>query len=337
MIIIRENDAIPNKINKSIFLSMDLDTFKKSLEILKVLNYNGIIFYSDNYNDWAENVIRMSDIVLTHFNNTLPINLYKSMYNLIGELKQSEKLIITKEPDYEIDGLDLYNGLLKCVELPDTIRLDGERYIPYYIFNDIKFQSWYKSHKKVGNWISSADVNFKDNFSFVLWVNMFIKSENRFKNNEYIISRPDLSSCVLYYPNEDIKKSKIVLVKEFRTSVNNDESMVYELPGGSGNTNDMEKTVIDEVYEEIGFKVDKDKLEYVNNRQIFATMLTVKNHIYKYELSETELNIIEYNSNTVFGNHSESEYTTIEILTIEDILNNNLCDYQTLGIIFETI
>ena len=67
-------------------------------------------------------------------------------------------------------------------------------------------------------------------------VEAFIKSENRIKSNEFVLSRSDISYVVMYYPDETLIDTYIVLVKESRSLCDNDECIVYELPSSSFNS-----------------------------------------------------------------------------------------------------
>jgi hypothetical protein len=145
-------------------------------------------------------------------------------------------------------------------------RRDGERYVPLFIWNTESFQSWYNSQKKSGNRLDKAKVLFSfrpgyKNFVF-LWIlqcEIYIKSENRSKINEFVLSRTDISSIVMYYKCKDfynIKDYEVVIVKEFRSPANTKDSFIYELPGGSSNSQYPDETVVEEVYEETGLRVD---------------------------------------------------------------------------------
>jgi len=360
MQVIYIGESFPNKIEKSIYLAgtnSESDNWKqKALEILELLEYDGCVFISqwkDNViidskkeYQWTETAIKMSDNHLFYFDRENDPAIVAT--DLYGSLKNRNTTVLVSFNDNLNDFQeyhskhtfkDLYNGLLHIVNSQtSTIRHDGERFIPQHIFNSIQFQNWYKQHKLLGNWISDANLLFefiiKDfTFAFILHINMFIKNENRYKNNEFIFSRTDISSCVLYKLEADIKDSKIVLISEFRTPVNNSEGIVYELPGGSSNNlkDEAKKVVEDEIFEETGFKIKINKLVNHSDRQLCSTLSTHKSALFSYELDEMEFNILKLNDNKVFGNTNESEYTTVKIYTLNEILENDNIDWSNIG------
>jgi len=47
---------------------------------------------------------------------------------------------------------------------------------------------------------------------------MYIKSEDRHKTNEVVLSRPDISTVVGYLPHsDDLMETEVVIVREFRS------------------------------------------------------------------------------------------------------------------------
>ncbi len=94
-------------------------------------------------------------------------------------------------------------------------------------------------------------------FSAVVHVKIWVGREERYKSNEFIITRPDISAVVpfVYVPGG----WHVLLVSEFRSPVRNNCNMVVEVPSGSSfNPN---KTAIEialaELEEEVGVKVDE--------------------------------------------------------------------------------
>src|SRR5579864_7152614 len=84
-------------------------------------------------------------------------------------------------------------------------REGGERYVPLYIWKQDSFQNWYKAQKEAGNRLEKARLlfNFRPRFKdFVfLWVlhtEVYVASEDRVKDNEFVLARTDISSVLLY-------------------------------------------------------------------------------------------------------------------------------------------
>lgn len=246
--------------------------------------------------------------------------------------------------------LKVYNNLKELLQ--ETIdelgegayRKDAEVCIPLYVWNSEQFQSWYANLKKAGNVLTYAkvvnQVSFgKSLFFFTLYVNVWITAEGRAKTNEVIISRKDISSVLAYYlDGEDIK---LVLVKEFRSPVNNELGYVYELPGGSSVKKgiDPRQNAAEELREEAGITVDNiERFDFVGERQLAATMLTHKSMVYKIELTKEEyLQAVEhYKNETVFGLVEDSEMTYLEIVSLKDIFKLPI-DYSMLGMIYQAM
>jgi hypothetical protein len=345
----------------------------KAIEILKMLNYDGVVFVpesrSGNYkdlefskvNDWEFKCLNMADNILFYINRDISKNILGLTTNTeIGLWFNSGKCILCTEPNadniryqeslakkYNVPLFhDLYNSF-KCIidkQGEGAIRNDGERCIPLLVWNHPGFQSYYTNMKLSGNQLIEAKVldvsMIKDFlFSFKLWVNIFIKSENRYKNNEFVITRTDISACVLFYPRPDILESEVVIIKEFRSPVNNKTGFVYEIPGGSSFKPNMDpkETILEEIYEECGFTPDINKLNFIQNRQLASTMLTHQAHVWSYELDMYELNEIKQLSTTTHGNIEDTELTYIEIHKVYELLSNTIVDWSNMGMILSTV
>lgn len=382
MNIIYAQEAVPNEINKSVFLAgpslrpgQEGTSWRiKALEILRQLEYDGVVFVPEaregNFEDfnyetqilWETKCLRMADNIIFYLNR----NVEKGLMGLTtndeyGYFKDSGKCVLITEPNADSVRYqewwakelkvatfhDLFNGIKHVIGLQtDCFRRDGERFIPQEIWKLNQFENWYKSLKANGNWLSDAKVlniyripsNNKP-FAFSLWVSVYIKSENRYKNNEFIFSRPDISSCVLYYWRPNPMDCEIVLVSEFRSPVNNSEGKVYEIPGGSSIKPDVDprEIMIDELHEETGFQLDINRLEFESARQLCATLLTHKSHLYSYKLNVYELDTLKSNQNKIFGNEADSERTEIHVMTVGEAIDKSYIDWSNIGQILNVI
>lgn len=382
MKIIYAQEAIPNEINKSLFLAGPslrpgqdgISWRKKALQILEIMAYDGVVFIPEardgNFEDfnyqtqilWETKCLRIADNILFYINRNIDNGLLGLTTNEeFGQWKQSGKCVLVTEltadnvryqewwaKELKMPAFhDMFNGIKHILDIQDNYpRKDGERFIPQEIWVLDQFQDWYKQLKDNGNWLSDAKVlntyRIPSNnkiFAYTLWVNIFIRNENRYKNNEFIFSRPDISSCVLYYPNVNLMETEIVLVSEFRSPVNNSEGKVYELPGGSSVKPgvDPKERIIEELEEETGFNPNIEKLVFLGERQLAATMLTHKSFLYCYELSDVEYNAVKNNVGKIFGKIEDTERTELHIFTIDEILDKNYIDWNNLGQIFKTI
>jgi len=349
---------------------------KLALEILEILEYDGIVFIpefkdvefdDENFNweaqvMWETRSLKMADNILFHINRNIEDGLLGLTTNdEFGYWKDSGKCVLSLDPT--ADKVSYQKWWAKELKVPtytemfsairhiikqqeNIIRKDGERFIPQEIWKLDQFQSWYKQLKENGNWISDAKVlniyripsNNKP-FAFSLWVNIFLRNENRYKNNEFIFSRPDISSCILYYPNENFLNTEIVLVSEFRSPVNNVKGLVFELPGGSSIKPgvDPKERIIEELEEETGFHPNIEKLQYEGSRQLASTMLTHKSWLYSYELSDLEYQKVKESVGQIFGNEADTERTEIHICTLQDIIDKDYIDWSNAGQIFTVL
>jgi len=339
----------------------------KALQILEIIGYDGVVFVPEaetgNFTDfnydlqilWETKCLRIADNILFFINGNLENGLLGLTTNAeLGQWQDSGKCVLVTEETADSVRyqewwakelkVPAYHNMFDGIKYIDSIqvdcqRTDGERFVPQEIFLLEQFQSWYQSLKLNGNWLSDAKVlntyRIPSNnkvFAFSLWVNVFIRNENRYKNNEFIFSRPDISSCVLYYPNENLLDSEIVLVSEFRSPVNNSEGKVYELPGGSSVKLgiDPKERIVEELEEETGFEPNIDKLNFEGERQICSTLLTHKNWLYSYCLDDLEYQKLKLNVGKIFGNIEDTERTELHIFKVSDILNMNYVDWSNI-------
>lgn len=252
---------------------------------------------------------------------------------------------------YKEIHLPIYNNLHHLLDAAITrlgtgaLRRNGEVNVPLFIWNSEQFQSWYKNLQIAGNRLDDAKVlhhvAFGNNvlFCYMLWVKIWIESEQRFKSNEFVFARKDISTVIAYYKEQG--NDQIVLIKEFRSPVNNTRGMVYELPGGSSVKQgvDPQENAQHELQEEIGLTItDLARFKYVGQRQLAATLSSHQAQVYKVELTKTELDtLLQYQSNnTVFGVVEDTEQTSIEVIPLNKIFDYPI-DYSMLGMIFEAI
>lgn len=226
-------------------------------------------------------------------------------------------------------------------------REGGERFIPLFIWNTGSFQSWYKAQTEAGNRLDEARLlyNFRPKYkSFVfLWVlkaKIWIDSEKRFKENEFVLSRPDISSvCLYHYPKyaESVLDNQVIIVKEFRTPSSSPDGFVRELPSGSSvSSNNAEEIAAEEVFEETGFRLEPSRLKDHGARQLAGTFSAHKSHLFSAEITAKELKYFQSQEGTAHGNEADSERTFIEIYSIKELIDNELVDWTTLGMIFQS-
>ncbi len=230
-------------------------------------------------------------------------------------------------------------------ELGDgSFREGGEATVPLLIWKTKQFQKWYTALVNAGNRLEHASVHNvfllpnKALFSYILKVKIWVSNENRYKQNEIVFARPDISTVIPYYMDEH-KNLNIVLVQEFRSPVRNKEGYVIELPSGSAKDDTMlsKLNAQHELEEECGLHInDVSRLKEVNTRQLVSTLSSHSATVFKIQLSKEEFEQLEKSvqNKTTHGVFEDSERTTLTVSNMKDLFNYGL-DYSTLGMIFE--
>ena len=351
----------------------ETDWRKNAISILEELNYDGIVFIPipspvfygktplsknsyDNQIKWEQNARRMSDVILFW----IPRNLEKKAYGLTTNFELGEDLNTGKvtygRPD-DADkckytdkcvaekGLPIFKSLNELIKYSLTFlfnvnREKGERFIPSSLWKNHNFTSWLEFNKTSGNHLEDAKVISifpailgMDIFSYIIHVNIFVKNENRYKSNEIILSRKDLTSVLPYFKKDG--QTYVVLVKEYRSPVRNAENYVYELSGGSGfGVQNAQK----ELMEETNLNIEESRFQFVNTRQVASTFSVHTNSIYKVELNENEINYIlnVAKNNIVFEDEYGCERTFIEVLNVINLFYKPI-DYGNIGAILECL
>jgi len=310
---------------------------------------------------WEENARELADKILFWVARDIAGHMPGFTTNVEYGLDLKGGKIVYGRPN-EADKIryldDLYQKLKKIpfadlnAMLDDTVaslgegalRTEGEVHVPLLIWNTEQFQSWYGNLKQAGNKLIHAKLlqhlsipNFGV-FSYVLAVNVWIEQEKRFKSNEVIYSRKDISSVIAYYPSNE--GNYVAFIKEFRSPVNNSEGLVYELPSGSSAKNIApEVNAQHELFEETGlFVKDIERFNYVTTKQLVATLSTHQAHTYKIKLEKEEFDFLvnQQDTNAKMGNAKENEATYVCMIKDKDLAKYPI-DYANIGMIFTAL
>ena len=339
----------------------------KAINYLRQNGYNGTIYnpetstanYENYYDEqfaWEHDKLDKSDIIVfwipriikneeaLGLTTNIEFGLYANSNKIVVGCPKEADEIKYIEKCCEEHNIPYFNTLEetlnKAIELTkNKIRFGAECDIPLFIWENEQFQNWYQSQLEVGNKLLSFKClyNFfmpkaKKLFLWICYAKVYITAEDRVKDNEFILSRTDMSSVVLYF------KDNIILVKEYRTPCCNKECYVYELPGGSSiNLLSAINTAQNEVLEETGINIPIERFELINSRQSMATLSAHFIHAYKVELTEDEFNKIKNIENSIHGLHSDGEYTYLVIKNIKEIINESLIDWNNIGIILSAL
>jgi len=344
------------------------DWRKETCNILNRKGYDGVVFipepFKGDYKDqieWEQTCLNMADCILFWVPRNEKLPGFTTNVEF-GEWMKSGKVILGYPKDaYKMRYLD-YKAKKYKVPIENTLeetinsvlnyigdgsyRKDGERFIPIQVWKSNQFKSWYSDLKAGGNrlesayleWVFKVGKNKELLLSYILHADIYITKEKRQKTNEFVFSRTNISSLVAYKPSYDIFSTEILLIKEFRTTVSNKEGYVYEIPGGSSkdSTESMSEVIVHELEEETGLKINKNRLEKLESRQLVATLSSHKSFLYKVELTDKEINEMK-NDKNIHGVEEDTERTYVEVKTLKEILSDNLVDWSNLGMIFQAL
>ena len=228
-------------------------------------------------------------------------------------------------------------------------RQAGERYVPLYIWNTDSFQSWYKAQTKIGNRLDHAKLifNFRPRnkefvFLWILKVDVWVDFEQRHKSNEFVMSRTDISSVLMYHIPEGVDNVldyEVVLVQEFRSPASTESATILELPGGSSPKKGEAPgvTASHEVQEETGFEMDPKRFISHGARQLAGTFAAHKAHLFVAELYGHEIEWFKSQAGVPHGNHEDSEITYIHVMPIHKLIYENWIDWSNLGMILSAL
>lgn len=365
----------------------------EALELLRSMGYDGVVFvpetedgkWSHNYDnqiEWETRGLSTADVIVFWVPRDLKTMPAFTTNVEFGRWVDSRYKVVLGHPkdapkNRFLDALlgQVSDGEDKpCLSLQSTLetalaklgegalRSGGERNVPLPIWNTPMFQSWYLSLRQAGNRLDSAEVRWvfmpKTGmiFSWVLWVKVWIAAEDRWKENEWVFSRSDISAVVLHYRDSrstDLLDSEIVLVKEFRSPARTSDGFIHELPGGSSTTKKSpEEVARDEVREETGLRIASAKVrevarlklaasrfQLVGSRQVAGTLSSHHAMVFSVRLSEEEIK--KARDTAASGEHGgveeDTERTYVEVHTVRELLISETVDWSNLGMIMAAL
>lgn len=346
----------------------------EALQILKELGFDGHVFipeprdgkWLENYEiqiEWEEEGLNRADAIVFWVPREFPTMPALTTNIEWGEWGSSGKVLWgapetakqVRYPEYYAKKFgvptfkNLREMLAKAVEMlgEGALRLGGECQVPLRIWKRKEFQAWLYLQKQAGNRLDGARVVWTffpkpgALFCYSVHVNVFVAAEDRNKTNEIFIARPDVSATLLYRqdPDGDPYKAKVVLVREFRSTVRNEESFVYELPGGSSVdelTNPL-GVAAEEVHEELGIDIDHRQFKRHETRQSLSTFSIHKCTLFSCVLTAEQLAVLEADK-SVHGNHvTDTEMTYVAVKTLGEIISERLVDWAQLGMILSVL
>ncbi len=228
-----------------------------------------------------------------------------------------------------------------------AFREGGECEVPLHVWKHKTFQGWLKAQKRAGNRLEGADVlwtfrvgpNRNFVFAWVVHVNVFVASENRNKINEFVFGRTDVSGVVLYRGGKSLFETEVVIIREFRSPSRTSNGFNWEIPAGSSKDSEegTRSVAVHEVEEESGIKVESSRLRRVAVRQVAGTLSAHQMTLYAVELTQEEIEEVKRTVGTVRGVEEDTERTTAEVMSLSQLVNNNLLDWATLGMVLSAL
>lgn len=214
-------------------------------------------------------------------------------------------------------------------------RSGGERFIPLHVWETKQFQSWYQAQKSAGNVLEEAKVLWSYNsFCHAVLAKIWVEKEQRYVETDFVFSRPDISVVFAYYYNFSYLGTEVVMVKEYRNAVRNNECYVLELPGGSG-YGDAKKVAIKELVDETGLEIDESRFVELDSKQFVSTLSSHHAHLFAVELTKEEIDGLKKLNDRTFGENGTLERCYVDVKTLNEILHDDLVDFGTLGMIMK--
>lgn len=312
--------------------------------------------------EWENTCLNMSDLILAWVPRSKELlgfttNVEFGSWLPSGKLiyGHPENAIKVRYLDYQYEKETLHKPLKTLRDMAKVatertkegaLRSGGEREVPLFVWNSPSFINWYLSQSKAGNRLEQAKLlwNFRVGpqkshlFSYTLWAKMWVSSEKRYKENEYVFSRTDISCVVAYYPGD---KLEVLFIREFRTPARTSDGFVHELPGGSSKKSNVDPKIVaaEELKEETGIQIPPSRFYEVNTRQLVSTLSSHTASVYAVELTEEERIRAKALSNGdfSFGVINDGERTYLEIKTLKDIFSNSDIDWSVLGMVIEAL
>lgn len=218
-------------------------------------------------------------------------------------------------------------------------REGAHRELPLTLWRDPGVRAWLSAQEAAGQRLRSARVAWTwpgvdgRPFWWAAHVAVEVAAEGRVKDNEVVIGRPDVSAVVAYLPGDDLAGTRLVLVREFRSTAVTGDGCVHELPGGSQpGAADPRHAAVAELAEETGLRVEAARLRAHGTRQPAATVSAHRVHLFSLELTEAEWAALRDGSQH-HGVTDDGERTTLELTTYGRLLTDPDVDWSTLGLV----
>lgn len=241
--------------------------------------------------------------------------------------------------------------------LADTVRLalarigegarrgGAERQVPLLVWRTRGFQQWYSALRTAGNELRGARLEWTFRvgptrgavFYWALHVQVHVAAEDRVKDNEVVICRPDLSTVVLYHPAARWDDTVVVLVREFRAPARTPSGYICELPGGAADSGGPREQAAVELAEETSLVIDARRLASHGSRQVAGTISGHHAHLFSAEITSAELDRLRQLAHTAHGHPEDTERTWLAFRTLRELRTGDEGDWATLGMVTQVL
>jgi 8-oxo-dGTP pyrophosphatase MutT (NUDIX family) len=303
----------------------------------------------ENQIDWEERWLDAADVILFWVPRNMATLPGLTTNIEFGRYESSGRVVLGAPQDAEhmryLQAHARKHGAPVTATLPDTVRETlacvgegvrrsaGERFVPLRAWASPTFRNWIAVQRKAGNVLLHGRLLWtRKAFLWVLHARMHVTAENRVKENEVVIGRPDIVSIVAYRRGVTVRQNEVVLVREFRLASCAPDGYVRELPGGGVLSGAPIEQATHELTEETGLSVAPDRLWPSQVRQSVATLSAHRVHVFSVELTDEEIAQARGNPGP-YGVLEDSERTFVEVRTYEEILADGLVDWTTLGVL----
>lgn len=316
--------------------------------------------------DWERWYRDMADVILAWVPRT-PENPGLITNYELGEDMDSGKLVLgapdgawkVEYPFYVAEKLEVP----VASTLPDTVanalamigegawREGGQRHVPLFVWRTVHFQQWYAAvtlkrgdftnrldyAKVVWTWRVGPGRSFA--FFWNLHVKIWIAAEGRYKWNEVVLSRPDISTIVLYQRAPVLDDSLVVFIQEFRSAAANSLGYVCENPGGSSWKEGVDpfERAAEENREETGLNIAPWRFVSHGARQIVPTLSAHKAHLYSVELTDDEVAWARLQEGIPRGVLEDTERTFVVVARLGDIRNSDVVGWADWGMMLHVL
>jgi ADP-ribose pyrophosphatase YjhB (NUDIX family) len=336
---------------------------EEAVKLLEKLGFDGHVFIPLPFNgmsyaegvQWEEHLLEIADQILFWVPRSKDLPAFTTNIEF-GEWMKSGKVVLGYPEDAErmryLEAKVNKYGSESYDNLEDTVkacvanlgegakRVDGEIHVPLHVWRSEYFKHWYQNHKKVGNKLVDGKLlwDFRVGpkqflFSWVYKASIYVKAEDRIKDNEYVFTRSDIAVIVAYVKGESLLQTKILTIKEFRTPARTNDGFVHELPGGSSFKANEDPLVLasHELEEETGLKIDPTRFMFRCKNQLVSTLSSHVAHIFSVEITEDELKTV---IGTESGVAEDTEHTYVGVATYQEILHGiEQFDLSMIGIV----